>query len=44
MGWGVAGAARGSLGMEGEAGEGLESFLEEVEADAAEFGIIFKSR
>lgn len=27
-----------------EAGEGLESFLEEVEADAAEFGIIFKSR
>lgn len=24
MGWGVAGAARGSLGMEGEAGEGLD--------------------
>ena len=27
-----------------EAGEGLESFLEEVEADAAAFGVIFKSR
>lgn len=27
-----------------EAGEGLEGFLEEVDAEAAAFGIIFKSR
>lgn len=27
-----------------EAGEGLESFLEEMDAEAAAFGIIFKSR